>query len=224
MRKRNRFLCFGLLIVFVVLGCASTTTTTPTEIQEDPLHLHGSYTGRTRDGQTVAFTLTQKESAFTGQGTLKGMKANLSGLMVWRGIANLVGERGNTVLVTIELSPDGKELTLHGPKESIVMHRGLVPMSHSEKPGLLTGYYEVQDDKSTLKSAHILQDGDVLSGTARISGQAAAVAGRLVSDKDVEGTVLFRDRSQRHFKAKISADKKSISIIGLGETVVLKKK
>lgn len=215
MRKGIILTTFFSFVFILLTGCTTT-------LKQSPITFSGTYKGKTSDGQIVTFTLVEKDLTVTGQGIIKGKKVGLSGIVLKQGIGIIMLANGSYKPANYKLSSDGRTITIKGLKESLVLRQQNV--TSPVRKGPLTGLYESEDKKALWISLDLIQHGKILYGTATIWGGTASIAGRLISAGSAEGVIFYPDQGQKKLKIKISADKRKIKILGMGQPLTLIKK
>ncbi len=206
-----------LLISFAlaVMGCAERHKTETQSVT-------GTFSGVTGNGESVVLTLEQGEYGSRGQGTINGKPLVISGINTYGVSGTIMYADGSSSLVKLGVDPVSEGLTiklLDQPK--ITLNDGGTPVTRT--PGPFTGTYRPVGSESNHATATIIQSGSLIMGNAEIYDQATSVTGRATEPNKVVGTITYRDESQVFFEAELSADKKTITLSGMGKPIVLDK-
>jgi hypothetical protein len=204
-----------LAISIIALGCSTIPIIEPQTVS-------GTFSGVTSEGGPVVLTLEQEGQAFKGQGTLNGQPIVIAGPLTWSAIGSLTHADGSLSLVKLSLSADSDMLTLENPEQpSLLLNRGGTPISQPTGP--FTGKYQAVEGETVWAAVTLVQSGLLISGFGTVLGEMTGISGRTTAANEVNGIMLFLDESQVRFEAKLSADGQSITLLGLGAPVVLRR-
>lgn len=215
MKKRTSFLILTMIFTWFVSACVATPS-------RDQALAEATYRGTTSSGQPVDLTIAIDEVSITGHGSLGGEKLNISGLTAWRGTGKGLYADGTIKNISWELLPDRQTLVIHGLGEALTLDK--TAAADEITAGPISGDFVGQDDRSAPFEARLVQDGNLIHGTAAFLGDIVAILGRMTTPDSAEGMLIFRDGSRKVFSARISEDANTVEIGGLGKPIVLNKK
>lgn len=215
MKKRTSFLILTVIFTWFVAGCVAIPS-------RDQALAEATYRGATSSGQPVDLTVAIDEVSITGHGSLGGEKLNISGLTAWQGTGKGLYADGKTQNISWELLPGRQTLVIYGFGEALTLDK--TDTVDEITVGPISGDFVGRDDRSTPFEARLIQDGNLIHGTAEFLGDIVAILGRMTTSDSAEGMIIFRDGSRKVFSARISEDANTVEIEGLGKPIVLKRK